>query len=94
MKAFSFIKNKYFIALLLYVVWMLFFDMKDWKLIYERSSRLDDLKRNEKLLTQDIKDTREELQLLQRNAETIETYAREKYYMKKDNEDLFIVKTP
>ena len=94
MKSFSFIKNKYFIAAMLYVVWMLFFDVKDWKLIYERSARLDALQQNEQLLTQQIQDTRQELQLLKQNAETIETYAREKYYMKKENEDLFIVKTP
>jgi cell division protein FtsB len=38
-----------------------------------------------------IKETRGELDLLKTNAQTIEKYAREKYYMKKDNEDLFIV---
>jgi cell division protein FtsB len=31
------------------------------------------------------------LALLKTSAKTIEKYAREKYYMKKDNEDLFIV---
>ena len=34
-----------------------------------------------------------ELDLLKTNAQTIEKYAREKYLMKKDNEDLFIVNT-
>ena len=40
---------------------------------------------------QQIADTRKELDLLMTNAQTIEKYAREKYMMKKDNEDLFIV---
>ena len=35
-----------------------------------------------------------ELDLLKNNAQSIEKYAREKYMMKKDNEDLFILKSP
>jgi cell division protein FtsB len=34
------------------------------------------------------------LNLLRSDAQSIERYAREKYYMKKDNEDIFLVKTP
>jgi cell division protein FtsB len=88
---FSILKNKYFIASLLFVVWMLFFDPKDWSLIHERKNKLTDLEQSEEVLEQRIKDTRVELDLLKTNAQTIEQYAREKYYMKKDNEDLFIV---
>ena len=40
-----------------------------------------------------LKETRKELELLKTSAQTIEKYARENYYMKKDNEDLFIVNT-
>ncbi len=85
------IKNKYFIASLMFVVWMLFFDPKDWALIYDRRNKLSDLEKSEEVLEQRIKDTRVELDLLKTNAQTIEQYARERYYMKKDNEDLYIV---
>lgn len=91
---FSILKNKYFIALTFFIVWMLFFDPKDWSLISARKSKLRELQKSEQHLTQQIADTRKELGLLKTNAQTIEKYAREKYYMKKDNEDLFIVKTP
>lgn len=87
----SILKNKYFIASLLFVVWMLFFDPKDWGLIHDRRNKLTDLEQSEEVLEQRIKDTRIELDLLKTNAQTIEQYAREKYYMKKDNEDLYIV---
>jgi len=40
-----------------------------------------------------IADTKHELELLKTNPETLEKYAREKYLMKKDNEDLFIITT-
>ncbi len=90
----SVLKNKYFIAAIFFVVWMIFFDPKDWGLIAARIQKVKELERSEQHLTQQITDTRKELMLLKTNAQTIEKYAREKYLMKKDNEDLFIVKTP
>lgn len=72
---------------------MLFFDPRDWATITERQSKLDELQQSEKILTEKIQNSRKELILLKTSAETIEKYAREKYKMKKDNEDLFILET-
>ena len=91
---FSFVKNKYFIAAAFFIVWMLFFDMKDWSLISSRREKLADLQKSEQHFNKLIAETRQELGLLKTNAQTIEKYARENYLMKKDNEDLFIVNTP
>ncbi|MCP9752752.1 septum formation initiator family protein [Ferruginibacter sp. HRS2-29] len=90
----SILKNKYFIASAFFIVWMLFFDPKDWGLIRARENKLVELNESEEHLTKMIKDTRTELGLLKNSAQTIEKYSRENFYMKKDNEDLFIVKTP
>ena len=91
---FSFIRNKYFIASAFFIIWMLFLDVKDWSLMSNRREKLADLQKSEQHLNQLIRETRKELDLLKTNAQTIEKYAREKYLMKKDNEDLFIVNTP
>lgn len=91
---FSIVKNKYFIASAFFIVWMLFFDVKDWSLIHGRREKLAELQKSEQHLNELIGETRKELNLLKTNAQTIEKYAREKYLMKKDNEDLFIVNTP
>ncbi len=88
---FTLLKNKYFLAISFFLVWMLFFDARDWGLITENKNKLGELQKSEKHLAAQIKDTRIELELLKTSAQTIEKYAREKYYMKKDNEDLFIV---
>ena len=90
----SVIKNKYFIASAFFILWMLFFDPKDWGLISARINKLKELQRSEKHLSEQINETKKELNLLKTSAQTIEKYAREKYYMKKDNEDLFIVNSP
>ncbi|MEO7445116.1 MAG: septum formation initiator family protein [Ferruginibacter sp.] len=92
--AVAFLRNKYIVAGLLFIVWMVFFDVKDWSTIEGRKNKLEQLEKSEKVLTQEITDTRTELQLLKTSAATIEQFAREKYYMKKDNEEVFIVNTP
>ena len=93
-KTFKLIKNKYFIVCISFLIWMTFFDLKDWGLIADRVQKLQELQKNEQQFTKQISETRAELVLLKSNAQTIERYAREKYLMKKDNEDLFIVKLP
>jgi cell division protein DivIC len=87
----SILKNKFLIAGVLFAVWMFFFDPKDIHSDISRSNKLKDLQKNEQRLTSEILATQEELKQLKTNAQTIEKYAREKYLMKKDNEDLFII---
>lgn len=90
----SYLKNKYLITLLAFLVWMAFFDPKDMDLMFSRSNKLNELKISEKHLKTEIEETKKELILLKTDANSIEKYAREKFYMKKDNEELFIVNKP
>ena len=87
----TWLKNKYLLAGCFFVVWMFFFDPKDWGVAYNKHQKLQELQVSEQHLTKIIVETRQELGQLKTNAQTIEKYAREKYLMKKDNEDLFIV---
>lgn len=86
------IKNKYFLTGSFFVIWMLFFAEKDIQTVYNRKIKLNELELSEKHLAKKINETRQEQSQLQTDAETIEKYAREKYLMKKDNEELFVVK--
>ena len=52
---------------------------------------MKNLEQSEKNMSTRISNTQKELDLLKTNPETFEKYAREKYLMKKDNEDLYIV---
>ncbi len=87
----AFLKNKYLLAGAGFLILMFFFDSKDFAFTYGQVKKLKNLQQSELHLTKQIDDTRKELDLLKTNAQTIEKYAREKYLMKKDNEDLFIV---
>ena len=83
--------NKYLITGIAFAIWMVFFDRNDLPSQIHRSSELHKMKQNQKNMALLIADTEEELELLKTSPETLEKYAREKFLMKKDNEDVYIV---
>jgi len=83
--------SKYLITGTAFAVWMMFFDRNDVPLQISRIRELNKLEQNEKAMTLLIANTSKELEQLKTNPETLEKYAREKYLMKKDNEDLYII---
>jgi cell division protein FtsB len=83
--------NKYLITGIAFAVWIMFFDRNDLPSQISRIRELNKIERNEKNMAVQIADAQKELKLLKTNPETLEKYAREKYLMKKDNEDLYIV---
>lgn len=87
----AWMKNKYLLAGAFFMVWMVFFDPKDISSGLNRWNKYKELQESEKKLMTRIEETKTELGQLKNNARTIEKYAREKYMMKKDNEDLFII---
>lgn len=87
----SFLRNKFLLASTAFVVWMLFFDRNDVFTQMERRGELNELKQSKQYFEKQIADNRRFSKDLQFNASAIEKYAREKYLMKRDNEDLFII---
>lgn len=87
----SWLKSKYLITGLTFIIWMIFFDRDDITLQWKRINDLRKLQQSEKNMNDQITDTRKELDLLKTNPFTLEKYAREKYMMKRDNEDLYIM---
>ena len=84
--------NKYLLSLAAFIVWMLFFDDRDVVTTHFRQpGELKQLQQSREYYRQQIRETRTELDALKSNAATVEKYAREKYLMKRDNEDLFII---
>jgi cell division protein FtsB len=92
MKKFRYLfTSKYLLTGTAFAVWMMFFDRNDVPLQIKRIRELNKLEQSEKNMTMLITNTSKELKLLKTNPETLEKYAREKYLMKKDNEDLYII---
>lgn len=87
----SFLKNKYLLATAAFIVWMLFFDRNDVFTQFQRRGELNELKQSKQYFEKQIADNKKFSNDLQFNASAIEKYAREKYLMKRDNEDLFVI---
>lgn len=88
---FSWARNKYLLTALGFLAWMLFIDRNDLPTQWKRVKELRTLQQAEKTMDKQITDTKLELNLLKTNPSTLEKYAREKYMMKRDNEDLYII---
>lgn len=76
-----------------FAVWMLFFDSRDFITSHFREKgELNRLQQSKKYYEQQIAATKQELEQLKSNPAILEKYAREKYLMKRDNEDLFVIR--
>jgi len=84
----SWLKNKYFLTLSGFIVWMLFFDERDFFTLRHYRQQLKELQQSKNYYTSEIKANQDKLNI---NPTSLEKAAREKYYMKRDNEDLYLI---
>lgn len=85
------IKNKYFLASLGFVVWMLFFDRNDLASQYAYRSQVNKLEEEKDFYIQQISKVEKDLKELDSDQDKLEKFARERYFMKRDNEDIFVI---
>lgn len=85
------IRSFYFIATVVFLVWMFFFDANDFVTQYQMSKKLSDLEEDKEYYLQKIEEVQKDRTELMSNPELLEKYAREKYYMKRPGEEVFIL---
>jgi cell division protein FtsB len=87
----AWLRNKYFLSAACFIVWMLFFDPRDIFTQAAHSRELKQLQTSKAWYEQEIAKESAEAEQLKNNPATIEKYARERYLMKRQNEELFLV---
>lgn len=70
---------------------MLFFDRNDLVSQYQHISKLNTLKENREYYKKDIEKINKDIQELTTDQNQLEKFAREKYLMKRDNEDVYVI---
>jgi cell division protein DivIC len=90
-KVFKVLFNKYLLTTAAFVVWMTFFDQNDWMTQRETRRELQDTKDNISFLTAETDAMEQEQEQLMHDPARLEQFAREKYRMKRDNEDLYVI---
>ncbi|OIQ21023.1 MAG: septum formation initiator [Flavobacterium sp. MedPE-SWcel] len=85
------IGNRYVLVTVLFAIWMVFID--NYSLYFEHpilDKEIEKLEENKQYYIQEIKKDSASIRQL-RNPDQTEKYAREKYYMKRENEDIYII---
>ena len=90
---FSVIKNKYLLTALVFIIWILFFDKNDLFTQRDRKNELTKLENSADYYQSEIEKTKKELADIQNNPAALEKFAREKFYLKRPNEEIFIVES-
>ena len=90
----SILRNKYLLSLACFAIWMLFFDRNDFFVQLERRRNLQEIEESKAYFAQKIAESKRFTHDIQTNAAAIEKFAREKYHMKRENEDLFLIQKP
>ena len=82
------LRNKYFLVLAFFFMWMIFFDRHDFLTQWRLSRAVENMKQEKEEYTEKIEQAKKDRLDLEVNKEK---FARENYYMKKNNEDVFII---
>ena len=90
-KLIPYVNNRYVLTFLGALIWLSFFDRNDFITTYTYQKKLKGLQNEKTYYESEVIRYTEDLNNLLSNPANMEKYAREKYYMKKDNEDLFVI---
>jgi cell division protein FtsB len=84
-------RNKYFLVSSIFLVWMVFFDRNDLFSQWDYHQQVSKLKQERDFYQKETAKVHQDLDELTSNKEKLEKFAREKYLMKKENEDVFVI---
>lgn len=83
-------KNIFILILAMFLIWMLFFDANSWLIHHELSSDIEALENEKEYYQKEIDKDNKAIKELS-TPEGLEKFAREEYYMKRENEEIYII---
>lgn len=84
--------NKYLVIFVAFLIWMLFLDTNSWVIQRDLNKKIEKLEERKEFYKNEISNDRKALDEINNNPEMLEKYARERFFMKKKKEDIFIIK--
>jgi cell division protein DivIC len=85
------LRNFYIVTILSFLVWMTFLDSNDFISRFKMGAKLRSLENEKEYYLEKISEVEKDRKELMTNKELLEKFAREKYLMKKETEDIFII---
>lgn len=89
-KWFGVVTNMYVLVLTVFVVWMVFFDTNSLLIHWELKKQIDNLEKQRDFLHEEIEKDKKIIEKLS-DPEELEKFAREQYYLKKKNEEIYLI---
>jgi cell division protein DivIC len=86
-------KKFYLIASVVFLLWMFFFDPNNIRSQFRSYKEVQEEEKKVQFYKENIKDLRQKSKYISEDIHELERYAREKFYMKKPSEDVFIMPT-
>lgn len=90
-KVLKLVKNKFLLTLVGLAAWLTFFDRNDIFTQYSLRQDVLKLEKERDYYLAEINSNKKNIEELQTNDKSLETFARETYLMKKDNEEVFVI---
>ncbi len=84
------LRNKFVFTSLLFLVWMTFFDENSFISTIKNRMKMAELEAEKEHYLREIAESTADLKLLQNDKELLEKFARERYLMKKEDEEIFV----
>ena len=85
------LNNKYAITIIVFGIWMLFFDNNNFIAQIRLSRSLNELEMEKQYYLSEIEKDRQATYELMTDTLTLEKFGREQYLMKRDNEDIYLI---
>ncbi|MCB9015151.1 MAG: septum formation initiator family protein [Lentimicrobiaceae bacterium] len=85
------LRNKYVLAGLAFLVWLTFFDRNNFIAQVRLGRTLNEQRNQKEFYQNEITKDSTAIKLIMSDSVSLEKFAREKYLMKKDNEDIFLI---
>jgi len=89
-KWFAWVGNIYVLVLTVFLVWMLFFDTNSLLIHWELRKEIKKLEKQQEFLREQIETDRAIINKLS-DPKELEKFAREQYYLKKKNEEIYLI---
>ena len=89
-KVFNFLKSTIGLILIFFIIWMIYFDSNSLLTHKKLNKDIEELNERKSYYNNEIKKDQRELKMMQSDS-GLEKYAREKLFMKKDNEEIFLI---
>lgn len=89
-KWFRIASNKYLLVTVAFIFWMLFLDSNSWLVHRELDMEVNDLNKNKEYYLNQIASDKAIIDKLDDSLE-LEEFARREYFMKRENEEIFII---